>query len=150
MRDRRVGHAERTQVLGLLGNAYEAGVLPVGEYDARVAAVGSAGYASQLRLQVSDLPPAYAWKEPVSAGAPERSGTGRIALILGIASVPMSMCGIGLVLGVLAVVAGRTAGPADGGPRVTSALVGRVFGIIGIALSLAGLAAFYLAWRQSS
>ena len=53
--DHRVGHAERTQVLGLLGNAYEAGVLPVGDYDARVAAVSAATYASELSLQVSDL-----------------------------------------------------------------------------------------------
>jgi hypothetical protein len=132
-------------VLGLLGNAYEAGVLPLGEYDARVAAAGSATYASQLHLQVSDLPSAYAWGEPAPAAATgPPSGTGRVALILGIASVPFSVCGIGLVLGVLAVIAGRSPGPR---PGVTTALVGRVFGVIGIALSLAAIAAVLLAWR---
>ena len=145
MKDRRVGQAERTQVLGLLGNAYEAGVLPLGEYDARVAAAGSATYASQLRLQISDLPPAYAWGEPSPVPATEPPpGSGRVALILGIASVPLSVCGIGLVLGVLAVIAGRSPGPRQG---VTIALVGRVFGVIGIALSLAAITAVLLSWN---
>ena len=134
-KDRRVGPAERAQVLGLLGNAFEAGVLPVGEYDARVVAAGTATYASQLRLQVSDLPSAYAWGESSLAGVSEPpAGAGRVALILGVASVPLSICGVGLVLGILAVIAGR--GPRRG---VTIALIGRVFGIIGIALSLAAL-----------
>ena len=136
-----MGHAERTQVLGLLGNAYEAGVLPAGEYDARVAVVGAATHASQLHLQVSDLPPAYAWGPPSAGDDP---GAGRIALILGIASVPLSLCGIGLVLGVLAIVAGRARGT-----RGAAALLGRVFGVLGIALSLATLTAAVLAWRRA-
>ena len=147
LRDRRVGHAERTHVLGLLGNAYEAGVLPVGEYDARVAAVGAATRASQLRWQVSDLPPAYAWETPVPAAVEAPAGTWRVALILGIASVPFSMCGVGLVLGLLAVIASRNGRPRVGGPRVSMALVGRVFGIIGMALSVATLAAEYIVWH---
>ncbi|HEX5202921.1 MAG TPA: DUF1707 domain-containing protein [Actinoplanes sp.] len=143
-KDRRVGHAERTQVLGLLGNAFEAGVLPVGEYDARVAAVGTATRASQLRLQVSDLPPAYAWGGSAAAVTEPPSGAGRIALILGVASVPMSICGVGLVLGILAVIASRGPGRRRG---MTTALVGRVFGIVGIALSLAALTTVFLAWN---
>src|SRR5262249_14841585 len=118
VRDQRVGHAERTQVLGLLGNAYEAGGLPVGEYDARVVAVGAAPRASRLRLQVSDLPTAYAWGAPVPPVVEAPPGSGRVALILGIASVPFSMCGIGLVLGLLAVIASRNGGPRTGRPRV--------------------------------
>ncbi|MFF5296416.1 DUF1707 SHOCT-like domain-containing protein [Paractinoplanes globisporus] len=145
MRDRRVGAAERTQVLGLLGNAFEAGLLPVGDYDARVAAVGVATHASQLLLQVSDLPPAYAWSSVARPTAEPTPGAGRIALILGIASVPMAVCGIGLVLGLLAVVASRNAGRG-----VTTALVGRVFGIIGMALSVAALVAAFLAWHGTS
>lgn len=133
-----MGHAERTQVLGLLGNAHEAGVLPVGEYDARVAAVGSATHASQLRLQVSDLPQAYAWGPPPQ---PEEPGSGRIALILGAASIPLSLCGVGLILGILAIIAGRTRG--------TTALLGRVFGVIGTALSVAALSAAFLAWHKA-
>ncbi|MCU7722700.1 DUF1707 domain-containing protein [Actinoplanes sp. KI2] len=223
MKDQRVGHAERTQVLGLLGNAFEAGVLPVGEYDARVAAVGGATRASQLRLQVADLPPPYAWgaagtglpdhppgrhaagahrphaangaparaagsaisagsavsapgtaisepgtaisepgtaisepgtaiSEPgtaVSAGRPAVSAprSGRGALILGIASVLFSVCGIGLVLGLLAVIAGRSRGPRAGRPRISMALVGRVLGLIGMALSVAAIAAAFVAWH---
>ncbi|MFI5892326.1 DUF1707 domain-containing protein [Actinoplanes sp. NPDC051513] len=143
-KDRRVGPAERTQVLGLLGNAFEAGVLPVGDYDARVAAVGTATHASQLRLQISDLPSAYAWGESTVTVTEPPAGAGRIALILGIASVPLSICGIGLVLGLLAVIASRTPGPRRG---VSAALIGRVFGVIGMALSLAALAAFFFAWR---
>jgi hypothetical protein len=137
-RDQRVGHAERTQVLGLLGNAYEAGLLPVGDYDARVAAVGTASYASQLSLQVSDLPPAYAWGRPAE---PPRA-SGRIALILGIASVPLSVCLIGGILGLLAVIASRGAGRG-----VTPALIGRIFGIVGIALALAAAFALIYASR---
>jgi hypothetical protein len=141
----RAGHAERTHVLGLLGNAYEAGLLPVGEYDARVAAVGTATHVSQLRLQVSDLPPAYAWGKPDPPPAEPSPAAGRVALILGIASVPLSLCAIGGVLGILAVIASRNGGPRPGGPRVTAALIGRVFGILGIALSLAAVLALVYA-----
>ncbi|GIE97324.1 DUF1707 SHOCT-like domain-containing protein [Paractinoplanes rishiriensis] len=135
-RDQRVGHAERTQVLGLLGNAYEAGLLPVGDYDARVAAVGTATYASELSFQVSDLPPAYAWGARAAPAEPRAAG--RIALILGIASVPLSFCAIGGILGVLAVISSRGAGTG-----VTLALIGRIFGIVGIALSLTAVFAFF-------
>jgi hypothetical protein len=139
-RDRRVGHAERTQVLGLLGNASEAGLLPLGDYDNRVVAVGTATYASQLRLQVADLPPAYAWIEPAAPPPGASPAAGRIALIFGIASVPMSICLIGGILGILAVIASRNAAPG-----VSPALLGRVLGIVGIALSLAAVFAFIYA-----
>lgn len=144
MRDRRIGASERATVLGLLGNAYEAGVLAVEDYDTRVAGAGTATYASELRAQLAGLPPAYAWEpEPVRPAPPPpaSAASGRIALILGIASVPLSFCLVGGVLGVLAVVASRRGGPAPGGPRVTPALIGRIFGIVGIALSLAALTA---------
>src|ERR1044072_7127808 len=94
----RVGPAERTQVRGLIGNAYEAGLLPVGEYDSRVAAVGAATHVAQLRLQISDLPPAYAWGQPDPPPADPSPAAGRVALILGIASVPLSLCVTGGVL----------------------------------------------------
>jgi hypothetical protein len=144
-RDQRVGHAERTQVLGLLGNAHDAGLLPVGEYDVRVAAVGTATYASELSRQVSDLPPAYAWASPAPPASPaspveQRPASGRIALILGIASVPLAICLIGGILGILAVVASRNAAPG-----LSPALIGRIFGIVGIALSLAAGAALIFA-----
>jgi hypothetical protein len=158
VKDQRVGHTERTEVLAVLGNAYEAGVLPVGEYDSRVAAVGGATHASQLRLQVADLPPPYSWdaattpQGPHPGGAHARSafaasGSGRMALTLGIASVLFSVCGVGLVLGLLAVLAGRNGGRRADGSRISMALVGRVLGFIGMALSVAALAAAFLVWH---
>jgi hypothetical protein len=140
VRDPRVGHAERTEVLGLLGNAYEAGLLPVGEYDSRVAAVGTATYESQLRLQLSDLPPAYLWGERTTPPPEPSPASGRVALVLGIASVPLSICAIGGVLGILAVVASRNAGRG-----MSPALLGRIFGLIGVALSVVSVAALVYA-----
>jgi hypothetical protein len=65
-------------------------------------------------------------------------------LILGVASVPFSICLIGGLHGMLAVIAGRGGGPVPGGPRATAALIGRVFGILRIALSVgAGIALIY-------
>lgn len=136
MRGPRIGNDERTHVLGLLDGAHTAGLLPVEQYDNRVARIGTATYASELADQVADLPAPYTWKLP-----PPPPAAGRVALILGIASVLLSMCGIGAVLGILAVIASR--GSTRG--RVTSALIGRVFGILGIALSAAAVAALIYA-----
>ena len=58
MRDQRIGAAERAQVLDRLGAAFDAGLLPVEDYDARVVAVGTATYAAELRAQVAGLPSA--------------------------------------------------------------------------------------------
>jgi uncharacterized protein DUF1707 len=145
VRDHRVRPAERTQVLGLLGNAFEAGVLPLGDYDARVAAVGTATHASQLQLQVSDLPPAYTWGEMPPLPPDTTPVSGRLALVLGLASVPMSVCGIGFLLGLLAVIASRGGGPQPGGPRVTPALIGRIAGLLGITLSIIAVIAVLIA-----
>jgi hypothetical protein len=101
-----------------------------------VARVGTATYASELTDQVADLPPPYTWILP-----PPPPASGRVALILGIASVPLSICGIGAVLGILAVFASR--GGTRGG--VSPALIGRVFGILGIALSIGAVAALIYA-----
>jgi hypothetical protein len=139
MRGPRIGNAERTHVLGLLDGAHTAGLLPVEQYDTRVAQVGTATYASELADQVADLPPPYTLAQPPPATA--GNAAGNVALILGIASVPLSICAVGGVLGVLAVLASR--GAARG--RVTPALIGRVFGILGIALSIAAVAAMIYA-----
>jgi hypothetical protein len=125
--DARIRAAERGQLLALLERAHAGGVLALDEYDARIAAVSAATHASDLRRQVADLPSAYAWEaEPAAPG-------GRIALILGIASVPLSLCAVGGVLGLLAVIASR-GGTVRG--RVTAALLGRIFGMLGVALSI--------------
>ncbi|HEY0002172.1 MAG TPA: DUF1707 domain-containing protein [Actinoplanes sp.] len=143
MRGHRIGHDERTHVLGLLNGALEAGVLPVAEYDARVAQVGSATYAGELRDQLADLPQPYAWDEPPDPPPPAVSG--RVALVLGIASVPLSICVLGGILGILAVLASRNATPAPGGPRINAALIGRIFGILGIVLSIGAISAILYA-----
>jgi hypothetical protein len=139
MRGPRIGNAERTHVLGLLDGAHTAGLLPMEQYDSRVAQVGTATYASELADQVKDLPAPYAWAQP-----PPPEAAGRVALILGIASVPLSICVIGGLLGIMAVVASRGATR----ERLSAALIGRVFGVLGIALSVAAVVALIFARRQ--
>ncbi len=142
MRGPRIGHAERAEVMGRLNAAHEAGLLPVDAYDGRVAAIGTATYAGELQAQLAGLPPEYGWGPPAPPPAP--AAAGRVALILGLASVPLSFCLIGGVLGILAVLASRGGGPVPGGPRVTAALIGRIFGILGVVLSIgAGIALLY-------
>jgi hypothetical protein len=138
MRGPRIGHDERTYVLGLLTGAQTAGLLTLDEYDARVTHVGTATYASELADQLTGLPEPYVWDVP--AEPPPTPSSGRAALILGIASVPMSLCVIGGLLGLLAVIASRHA-RVPGGPRITAGFVGRISGIIGIVLSIGALAA---------
>jgi hypothetical protein len=143
MPDVRVGNAQRTEVIDLLSRALDAGGLPLDEYDRRVAAVGTATYASQLTAQLSGLPAGFAWSPhpfpPPVAPHPVTS-YGRTALILGIVSLPLSMCLVGWIFGILAVVYSRR-GPARG---FGAALIGRVFGIVGILLSVgAGLAVLF-------
>ena len=142
MRDVRIGAAERAQVLDRLSAALDAGLLPVAEYDTRVAAVGTATYAAELRDQLAGLPAAYAWHAPAP---PPPSG--RLPLVLGVASVPLSCCVVGGVLGVLAVLTSRGGGPRPGGPRMTPALIGRICGIVGIVLSIGAAIALVAALR---
>jgi hypothetical protein len=135
MADGRVANAQRTEVLDLLTRALEADALPLTEYDRRVAAVGAADYTSELLAQFSDLPPEYTWlphpePPPVAPGTPVRA-YGRTALVLGIVSVLSSPCVAGLVFGVLAILYSRR-GPVRG---FGAAMIGRIFGIIGILLS---------------
>jgi hypothetical protein len=97
---------------------------------------------SQLSAQLSGLPPAYAWTPhafpppvtPHPAGSAAKS-SGTAALILGIISLPLAMCLVGWIFGILAILYSRRA------RGFGTAMIGRVFGIIGIVLSIgAGLA----------
>ena len=140
MPDVRVGNAQRTEVIDLLSRALDEGGLPLDEYDRRVAAVGVATYAAELTAQLDGLPAGYDWSPhafPPPVVPRPATSSGRTALVLGIVSLPLSMCLVGWIFGILAILYSRR-GPARGfGP----AMIGRVFGIVGILLSLgAGLA----------
>jgi hypothetical protein len=143
MSDVRVGNAQRTEVIDLLSRALDEGGLPLDEYDRRVAAVGAATYVSELAAQLDGLPAGFEWSPhafppPVAPHPVKSSGT--TALILGIVSLPLSMCLVGWIFGILAILYSRR-GPARG---FGAAMIGRVFGIVGILLSLgAGLALLF-------
>jgi uncharacterized protein DUF1707 len=144
MSDVRVGNAQRTEVIDLLSRALDEGGLPLDEYDRRVAAVGTATYVSQLTAQLGDLPAGFGWSPhafpPPVTPHPARS-YGTTALVLGIVSLPLSMCLVGWIFGILAVVYSRRGAGARG---FGAAMIGRVFGIVGILLSLgAGLAVLF-------
>jgi len=146
MRDVRVATAERSEVIGLLTRALDEGHLDLDRYDARVAAVGTATFTSELVAQLDDLPPESAWLPPtavVPSGA--RPGSGRAALVLGILALPTSFCVLGGVLGIVAIVLSRGDRPRGLNP----ALVGRVFGIVGVVLSLGALFGLIYAMNNS-
>lgn len=149
MRDARVTSIDRAEVLALLGRALDEGALTVGEYDARVVAAGSATYLSQLLAALDDLPPEYAWLPAAAVAGPvvdARGSRGRAALILGILSLPTSFCVLGGFLGLAAIVVSLRGERAAG---LTAALIGRVFGIVGLVLSLAALFAILYALNHS-
>jgi hypothetical protein len=149
--DERVGNEQRAEVIDLLTRALTGEGLALDEYDRRVVAVGTATYASQLQAQVRDLPAEYGWRphvlaSPVVPPRPVRS-YGKTALVLGVLSVPLSLCLIGWVFGILAVLYSRRGRPKGFGP----ALIGRAFGIIGIVLSIgAALAVFFVSRHSPS
>jgi hypothetical protein len=142
--DARIGHGERTEVIFLLGRALDEGLIPVEEHDARIAEVGSAIHASQLRHELADLPEAYAWGpaelpdfgEDAPFAAPAPSSAGRTALTLGLLSVPLAFCVVGGLVGAAAVVMSfRAPRPGPGKRRSGAALAGRVLGVVGVLLA---------------
>jgi hypothetical protein len=72
-------------------------------------AVGTATYDADLRARLEGPSAASAWDPPRLL-----AGACRVALILGVASVPFSICLISGALGVLAVIARPRAAPRDG------------------------------------
>ncbi|UQU68143.1 DUF1707 domain-containing protein [Couchioplanes caeruleus] len=146
MRDERIGTVHRTQVIDLLNQALTEGSLPESDYDARIVAVGSATYASDLLAQVQDLPPRLQW-DPRNAAppAPPDRNAGRGALILGLMAVPLSFCLIGGILGVAAIVLSTRGRGAHG---VGPALIGRVLGIVSVVLTIGAVAALVVAARS--
>ena len=141
--DQRVSNEQRTEVIGVLTRALDTAVLPLDEYDRRVAAVSAASFVSQLRAQVDDLPEGQAWlpHAPATPVAPDGHARAypRTALVLGLLSVPLALCLAGWIFGFLAVLYSRR----GDGPPSRTALAGRVFGIVGILLSVAAGVALY-------
>jgi len=143
-----VASDDRTEVIGLLNHALEQGDLPIDDYDHRIAAVGTATYASELLAQLRDLPPEYAWLPPAAVAPPaEPARSGRGALILGLLSLPASFCVVGGVLGVAAVVLSLRGERQSG---LSAKLMGRVFGIVGIVMSIGAAAALVIATRAGT
>lgn len=150
MKDPRVTGSDRTEVIALLNRALDEDHLTVSEYDSRVIAVGTATYASELVGQLEDLPPEFAWlPAAVVAPPPEaqpEARSGRAALVFGLLSLPTSFCLVGGVLGLIAVVLSLR-GPRR--PGWNPALVGRVFGIVGMVLSTGAAIAFVMALTRT-
>jgi uncharacterized protein DUF1707 len=152
MSDLRVGNAERTEVIGLLTRALDGGHLTLAEYDGRIATVSTASHVSELATPLRGLPPEFGWLPP-SPGPPAapppagtRSNYGRISLILGIVSLPLSVCFVGWVFGILAIVYAKRAG----GRGFSAALIGRVFGIVSLLLTVAAAGAVFFAMRRGT
>jgi hypothetical protein len=139
MKDERIGTVHRSQVLEQLNHALDEGLLSTAQYDARVVAVSTATYASDLLGQVQDLPPRLQWDPRNAApGTPPNRTAGRNALLLGLVSVPLSFCLLGWIPGIAAIVVSRRGHGAQG---VGPALIGRVLGIVSLVLSAGALLA---------
>jgi hypothetical protein len=139
MKDERIGAVHRTQVIDQLNQALDEGLLSTEQYDARVVAVSTATYASDLLGQVQDLPPRLHWDPRNAAPAtPPNRTAGRNALLLGLVSVPLSFCLLGWIPAIAAIWMSTRGHGAQG---VGSAMIGRVLGIISLILTFGALLA---------
>jgi hypothetical protein len=150
MEDERVGNQQRTQVLDLLSAALEQGYLTLDEYEVRMAAVSAAKMISVLHSQVADLPAQFRWDPRAATQQPNAAAGGRphtddnvrtfaiTSLVLGIVSIPLSLCFIGWLFGIAAIFLSIPG--SKGASGWSKALVGRVLGVIGIVLSLGFIA----------
>ena len=151
MLGQRVDTTDRTEVIGLLNRALDEGRIPLEDYDQRVARVGAATYASELLDQLRDLPPEFAWFPRTTVATPtiarRPAAAGRAALVFGILALPTSFCVVGGILGIIAVVLSLRG---ERRPGLSPALIGRVFGIVGIVLAVGALIAFVVALNGSA
>ncbi|MGI5149217.1 DUF1707 SHOCT-like domain-containing protein [Plantactinospora sp. CA-294935] len=155
----RVGTAQRGTVLDLLSRALEEGYLELAEYEERMVSVQAARTVADLTRPLADLPAQFRWYphppagaataplvrpsvgRPGQAGQLGQAGTERgeerdtwvAALILGIVSLPLSLClGAGVLPGTVAILLGR---PRRGRSHQVRATIGMVLGVVGVALS---------------
>ncbi|WP_170107829.1 DUF1707 SHOCT-like domain-containing protein [Micromonospora echinospora] len=139
----RVGSDQRTAVLDLLSQALAGGYLTLGEFDQRTVAAHSAVTVGDLVNQLKDLPRQFHWM-PHAAPALRHEHPGRdvlasTAVVLGAASLPMSLClGLGGVLGIAAVILGRFSLRKN--EHHSRSVLAIVFGLVGLALSLVYIA----------
>jgi hypothetical protein len=153
MRDERVGSVHRAQVTDLLSRALAEGYLSLDEFDRRQVAVTSATLNSELLAQMHDMPPQFQWDPrvpvPTMHSADDRNvkAFATTALILGVTSIPMSLCLAGWVFGIAAIF--FSVPGSRGGTGWSKALIGRVLGIIGIVLSIGVLAIVLFAPKES-
>jgi hypothetical protein len=148
----RVGTAHRTQVLDLLGQAFEEGYLDAAEFEHRVLTATSAKTAGELAAQVSDLPAQFRWSPQRQQPAPDVTRppaatnthvTSTTSLVLAIISVPMALCfGVGALFGIAALILSRPGLRA--GTNYGKSLTGLVVGSVGILFSLAFLLLYFL------
>ncbi|UWP80548.1 DUF1707 and DUF4190 domain-containing protein [Dactylosporangium fulvum] len=141
----RVGNAQRTHVLDLLGKAVQEGYLDLSEFDQRMNIVTSAKTAHELLGQLSDLPPRFHWdprslplppSAPMTAPHPNARTTTVASLVLAIASIPLAVCyGMGGLFGIAAVVL-SIPGLRSANER-GKAMTGLVLGCLGIVASIA-------------
>jgi hypothetical protein len=146
----RVGTAQRTTVLDLLSRALEEGYLDLEEYEGRLVRVTESKSVADLYSQVADLPPQFRW-DPRMPLPPDRRDQQResadsaalVGLILGVVSIPTSLCfGAGAIVGAAGVIFARR-GMRLGGSQ-PKAVTGLILGVIGIALSIAFVVALLL------
>ncbi|WP_346259641.1 DUF1707 domain-containing protein [Plantactinospora sp. ZYX-F-223] len=152
----RVGTAQRGTVLDLLSRALEEGYLELAEYEERMVSVQAARTVADLTRPLADLPAQFRWYPHPPAGAAaaplvrppggrpgqlgqvgtergEERDTWVAALILGIVSLPLSLClGAGVLPGAVAILLGR---PRRGRSHQVRATIGMVLGVVGVALS---------------
>lgn len=154
MGDDRVGNAQRTTVLDLLGRALEEGFLDLAEYETRLQRVTEGKTVAELYAQVADLPPQFRWDpdRPMPKSREERDKESANAMAvasiaLGAAAIPTSLClGAGVIPGIAALFLARRALRREAGRG--RAITGLVLGLVGVALSIGVVLLFVLSPEQ--
>ncbi|SCL22661.1 protein of unknown function [Micromonospora pallida] len=144
----RVGNDQRAAVLELLSKALADGYLTLSEFDQRSLAVHSAVTVGNLVGPLRDLPRQFHWM-PQSApavrhAAADKSPLALTAVVLGVVSLPLSLCGgLGGILGVAAAILGGVV--ARNKMDHSKGVLALTLGLVSAAISLAFLAMVLLA-----
>jgi hypothetical protein len=140
--DERVGNAQRGQVNEILSRALAEGYISLDEYEQRIQVVNNAKLASELMSQLRDLPQQFQWSPrmappPPPGTTPVNEDNARsfaiASLITGVASIPIGLCMVGGLLGIVAIVLSFPG--AKSSTNRPFAIAGRVLGIVSIVLA---------------